>query len=492
MITFPSFLRKLSCIFALVLLSLVCGATVLHAQVSGSVGVSGAPSGAVVTFTHGYLIKTQCGVSDGGSKLYVTVVHFSNINYIVGSTTYPFSDGATSSTFNGQCGDGYSDEIPAVLPLPSTYDPGYTCTVTFTPRGVSGTAALSCVQQSVQGYINPKYKIVGIAYTVPGTSSYVQYTDTTMLGTSTSTSGAYSYNVTTSESICSAVGTGICGKGDGAAMTETYTNAFTQEADTSSSFAINQTTSFVDKLSPLTGPNLAHGNDIIYVWVNPNVWYTVTTPGAPLMWNGFTYDLNDDSNNMEVIPLRLSQLLNPSTIDSYTQGRLQRAWALTNTDGSSPAITNQDLLIIAAQDPFSDPNYTVTIGPDYQTTTDNRFTQTTNQELWYLPGQTNTYNWSYTGTTTAGQGAKTTYSDAFAVEEKFNASFFYTSVSYDLKQSLTFTWVDQWNKTTTNMTGEAASVQIVGPTTPYSGPDEFNVYVDNIYGTFMVFPVPSR
>jgi hypothetical protein len=210
------------------------------------------------------------------------------------------------------------------------------------------------------------------------------------------------------------------------------------------------------------------------------------------MWNGFTYDLNDDSNNMEVIPLRLSQLLNPSTIDSYTQGRLQRAWALTNTDGSSPAITNQDLLIIAAQDPFSDPNYTVTIGPDYQTTTDNRFTQTTNQELWYLPGQTNTYNWSYTGTTTAGQGAKTTYSDAFAVEEKFNASFFYTSVSYDLKQSLTFTWVDQWNKTTTNMTGEAASVQIVGPTTPYSGPDEFNVYVDNIYGTFMVFPVPSR
>jgi hypothetical protein len=484
MITFPSFLRKLSYMFTLVMLALVCGATAAHAT-SGSASVSGDPAGGVLNYTFTSAIVT-CGQTDDRRPAKAKLTTFTISSYVANGTTYPLS-GTASDEYACAAPDWDGPEIsPAVMTDPINSG----CTITFTPGGGSGDAVLAC--SGVQGYINPKYKIVGIAYTVPGTSSYVQYTDTTMLGTSTSTSGAYSYNVTTSESICSAVGTGICGKGDGAAMTETYTNAFTQEADTSSSFAINQTTSFVDKLSPLTGPNLAHGNDIIYVWVNPNVWYTVTTPGAPLMWNGFTYDLNDDSNNMEVIPLRLSQLLNPSTIDSYTQGRLQRAWALTNTDGSSPAITNQDLLIIAAQDPFSDPNYTVTIGPDYQTTTDNRFTQTTNQELWYLPGQTNTYNWSYTGTTTAGQGAKTTYSDAFAVEEKFNASFFYTSVSYDLKQSLTFTWVDQWNKTTTNMTGEAASVQIVGPTTPYSGPDEFNVYVDNIYGTFMVFPVPSR
>jgi hypothetical protein len=134
----------------------------------------------------------------------------------------------------------------------------------------------------------------------------------------------------------------------------------------------------------------------------------------------------------------------------------------------------------------------VIIGSDYQTTTDKRFTQTTNQELWYLPGQQNAYNWSYSGTTTTGQGAKTTYSDGFSLEEKFAGSFFWQAVSYDLKQSTTFTWIDQWNDTTTNMTGEAASVQIVGPTTLYSGPEEFNVYVDNIYGTFMVFPVPNQ
>jgi hypothetical protein len=342
------------------------------------------------------------------------------------------------------------------------------------------------------GYINPKYKVVGIAYAVPGTASYVQYTNTTMLGTSTSTSSSFGTNLTTSESVCGSIGKDICGGEGGVSITGTYTNSFTQESDTSSSYAVNQTTSLVNQWSPLTGPCLDHGSDVIYVWVNPNVWYTVTTPGTPLQWNGYTYDLNDDSNNMEVIPLRLSELLNPTTIDSYTQGRLQRVWAKLNTDGSSPAITNNDLLNIAAQDPFSNPNYAVTLGSDYQTTTDSRFTQTLNVPLFYDVGGSYEYNWSYTGTTTAGKGAKTTYSDTFALEEKFGGSAFWLGLSYDLKQSTEFTWVDQWNASTTSMTGQSAKVHITGPSTSSGCADEYNVYADNVYGTFMVSPVPAQ
>jgi hypothetical protein len=346
----------------------------------------------------------------------------------------------------------------------------------------------------VTGFVNPKYKIVGIAYTVPGKQSYVKYTNTTMLGTSTSTSSSFSTNVTTSVSICGSTGSGVCGSNKGVAVTGTYTNSFTQESDTSSSFAVNQTTSFVNQWSPLTDPGLDHGNDVVYVWVNPVVWFTLTstTGPAPIQWNGYTYDLADDSNNMEVIPLRLTELLNPSTIDSYTQGRLARVWAQPNTDGSGPGITNQDLLNIAAQDPFSNPNYTVTIGPDHQTTTDNRFTQTTNQALFYTPGANYQYGWSYTGTTTAGKGGKTTYSDGFSMEEKYEANFFVAGLTYDWKQSTTFTWVDQWNDLTTQMTGQAATVSITGPTVPYTGPTEFNVFQDNVYGTFMVNPVPPQ
>jgi hypothetical protein len=363
-------------------------------------------------------------------------------------------------------------------------------------QGTVGSATEESVTLA-RGYISPKYKVVGIAYTVPGEQSYVQYTDTTMMGSGSSTSSSFSTDVSTSTSICGSTGGDVCGKSSsGVAITGTYTNSFTMESDSSSSWATNQTTSFVNKLVPLTGPALDHGNDIVYVWVNPNVWYTVTPANgsgpAPLQWDGYTFDLLDDSNNMEVIPLRLSELLNPSTIDAYTLGRLKRSWAQPNTDGSGPGITNQDLLTIAGTDPFSNSSYAVVIGSDGKTTTDLRFTQTTNGELWYLPGQTNVYNWSYTSTDTEGQGGKTTYSHGFSLEEKFQSDWIIGGLSYDLKQSTTFTWVDQWTSTRTQMTGQTAAVSITGPTGSYTGPDEFNVYQDNVYGTFMVNPVPPQ
>jgi len=369
------------------------------------------------------------------------------------------------------------------------YDDGYP-----TP-----TPSFSIGLPIVTGSVNPKYKVIGIAYTVPGQQSFVQYTNTTMMGSGTSTNSSFSTNVTVSVAICGGTGTGgVCGSNNGVSITGTYTNSFTQESDSSSSFATNQTTSFVDKLVPLTGPALDHGNDVIYLWVNPVVWYSYTlskvppSGPVPLQWNGYTYDLADDSNNMEIIPVRLSELLNPSTIDTYTQGRLQRLWAQPNTDGSTSGITDQDLLNIAATDPFSNPNYIVTIGSDGKTSTDARFTQSANTPLWYLVGQTNSYNWSYTATGTQGQGGKTTYADSFALEEKYQADWFVADLTYDWKQSTTFTWVDQWTNTKSKMTGQMASVSITGPTGSYTGPDEFNVFQDNVYGTFMVYPVPPH
>ena len=368
----------------------------------------------------------------------------------------------------------------------------YVVTVTF-PRG-GGNASLtgSVVENAgVSGFVSPKYKVVGIDYTVPGEQSYVQYTDTTMMGTSTSTSSSFSTTVASSLEICGGAGVASAGK---TKICGTYSNSFAQESDTSSSFAVSQTTSYQNKWFPLTGPALDHGNDVIYVWVNPQVWYTMFPTGSkpyPLLWNGYTYDTLDDSNNMEVIPIRLSQLLNPSTIPTGTQGRLLRAWASNNTDGSGPAITNQDLLNIAALDPFSNPNYTVTIGSDGKTTTDSRFTQTTADPLFYVDGGNYMYNWTYTTTDTEGQGGKTTYSEGFAIEVS-NSNNFILDISVDWKESTTFTWVDQWNILMTQMMSQMNSVSITGPTGTYTGPDEFNVYQDNVYGTFMVAPVPPE
>ena len=289
--------------------------------------------------------------------------------------------------------------------------------------------------------------------------------------------------------MCGGAGVG----GNGTSICGTYSNSFTQESDTSSSFATSQSTSFINQWYPLDGPALDHGNDVIYVWVNPQAWYTMyptsSTGTTPLFWNGYTYDETDDSNNMEVIPLRLSWCQNPSLIPTGVQGRLLRAWAPNNTDGTGPAITDQDLLNITAADPFSNPKYAVTIGSDGKTTTDGRFTQTTNGELFYLQGNNETYNWSYSTTDTEGQGGKNTYVQSFAIEVKNSASWI-AHISFDWKESTSFTWTDQWNELMTQMMSQMNSVSIHGWTPPYSGPDEFNIYQDNVYGTFMVNPVP--
>ncbi len=131
----------------------------------------------------------------------------------------------------------------------------------------------------------------------------------------------------------------------------------------------------------------------------------------------------------------------------------------------------------------------MTIGTDGKTTTDGRFTQTTNTPLWYLQGNNEQYSWVYTTTDTQGQGGKNTYNQSFAIEVKNSASFI-AHMSFDWKASTTFEWTDQWETSLTQKMSQENLVYITGWTPPYSGPDEFNVFQDNIYGTFMVNPVP--
>ena len=485
-------MASLACFALLTLMAGVASAQTYNATIS-------APGGTLsytATATAG-----NCG-SGGFHVIFYQRIVYSNFSYTVSGTTYPLT-GTDTAILIVESGGGTNcitnSDPPVTLKTPIDE-------IVFTPTpNNNGAAPYLCNQNcadgsaapapGLTGWVNPKYKIVGIAYTVPGEQSYVQYTDTTMMGTSSSTSSSFSTNVASSLEICGGAGIGSGTSKIGTTVCGTYSNGFDQESDTSSSFAVNQSTSFINQWFPLTGPALDHGNDVIYVWVNPQVWYTMYTTDptgpTPLYWNGYTYDPTDDSNNMEVLPLRLSWLQNPSEIPSGIQGRLLRAWAPNNTDGTGPAITNQDLLNIAAADPFSNPNYVVTIGSDGKTTTDKRFTQTTNGELFYLQGFDNTYNWVYTTTDTEGQGGKATYSEGFAIEVK-NSAGFIGGLSYDWKESTTFTWVDQWNVLMTQMMTQMNSVSIHGWTPPYTGPDEFNIYQDNVYGTFMVAPVPSQ
>ena len=485
---------------------------VSSAALAGSKAVTG---GGTLTWTDMYPQK-NCWV--GGQYNYNDHVYGGDFND--GLWTYTDVQGHRTNytywmTYSGSPGG------------PSCPAPGWSGTPGFTMNvGAAGTVTVQSIPNvdnitavltpppppTITDHLNPKYKIVGVVYAPPGGPSFVEYTNTTMMGTSTSVQNSFSTQMGASIKMCE--GGGIFDITQ-VKVCETYSNSFTQEEDTSSSFAIDQTQSFLNHW-PGSLDGLNHGNDVIYVWLNPVVWFTIPDqdPPAPsaVQWNGYSYDPADDYNNggdMEVVPIHVSECLggmaNLQLTNTYLYNRLQRTWALLNTDGTSPAITDTDLQAICKADPFSDPSYVFSVPPGTRTSADSRFTKTINSPLIYEPGTatqnppTFNYSWDYAETQTQGKGAKYTHQESFAVEESV-AVHFWIGLSFDLTNSYTWTWTDQWNTLITQKMGQRNTVSITGPSycapgspscTPYTGPEQFDIYQDNIYGTFMMYPILS-
>jgi hypothetical protein len=383
------------------------------------------------------------------------------------------------------------------------------------------------------GYINPKYKIVGVMYSPPGSASSVTYGQNTVMGSSTQSSGSFATGVEQSISVSS--GSGIFGFST--KKTQTYSNSYTQESDSSSSIAISQTTSIQNGLKGYSDPvnGLNHDYDYIGIWLNPLLSFTLytdqTTGNNAAMWTGFSYDLNDsqDYPDMDLIWIQLGclngnfyqQYANNSNTNWLTctdifNNNLSRTWALPSNDGSSPALTptladssapydfcqqqGTDLYYVCQADPFANSNYGQQEFPPpigSFTTADGRFTACNNSNctttINYLPNQFTIYNQGYSTTATGSQGYKNTYQTKYSIEEQFGFSSgqcqkFCVSFSVDTNNSTTYTVVDQFNKTTNNSNGQTASFTINGPPEGYAGPTQFVIYQDNAYGTFMFYP----
>lgn len=349
--------------------------------------------------------------------------------------------------------------------------------------GAAGTTTL-------KGNLAPKYMVLAVAYAPPGARSSVDYGTSTLLGTSTSLMNSFSSG--TSVSISVGVGVSIPGFSEG--VTTTTTSAFTEEADTTSTVSVNKTTSTdISVPGPASSAaGLDHDFDVVFIWLNPVVNITLTAPASTsVQWTGYSSDARDPAIGMDIVPLQLAQLKNPALITNpNTLQSLARAWA-----GTGQGLTNADLLNIAARDPFSNPAYTVTIPAGSTCTADNRFCSTTLQDLAYAnpaPGGqplTEKFSAGYQTTAIAGQSAMDTFQVSFTTDLNVKSGFV-TQFSLDLKTTDMFTWSNKWSSTRTNTIGQTASFSVTGPATSdnYAGPTEFNIFQDNVYGTFMFSP----
>jgi hypothetical protein len=303
----------------------------------------------------------------------------------------------------------------------------------------------------------------------------------------------------------------VAGTGASGSITGTASTSYTNEQDSSSSVALTTTNTFATTVrgpaSPYVGVN--HDYDIIWLWLNPLANFAVLPSSqTSLFWKGYSYDTTDVPE-MDIYGVYLGWMNGHLSMTSADQQPLQRNWAAGQVwpAGQGPALTATDYAAIAAADPFSNPSFTVTVPATPAgnlTSSDGRFTLTGNQIIDYeqaAPGGqpfTQQLTESTTTTQAQGQGAKYTFQQGFSIEEIFKGSIFWQSVQFDLKQADTLTWAHGWSTTRTNASGTTATGSVTGPpcvvfgsgcNPTYSGATRFEVFQDNIYGTYLFYPV---
>lgn len=398
----------------------------------------------------------------------------------------------------------------------------------------SQTVTLAPATVTVTGYINPKYRIIGVQYAPPGAASSVVYTGNTTVGHTTDISSSFSANV--SETVSIGVSGGIFGFSKGG-ITGTSTTSWTQGSSNDNTITLTQGSSFSNTLGGPTNSfaGVDHDYDEILLWLNPVVSLSqpdpIVTPIQPVTWNSYGFDLNDPTapNDLDIQHIKVGWLNGDIAIPSDIASVLDRAWAGTSEfvwpSGLVPGLTgpgtnpNSDFGQILQADPFAwctpishgvipqVPTGPGTTGPATCPTgvpiepNSNRYTQVTTQPLNFTQAAVganpnpNTFTQSTTTMTSNKTGSNHEFDQGFALDINFTSSFFgITGVKYDFNTSNTEKWTDQTLKTLTNTTGNTAQVTITGPTCTvvnnvcspqYTGPNLLTLYQDNLYGTFM-------
>ncbi len=400
------------------------------------------------------VLKISGFTADPG-KTWLTAAQANGLVFAVSSALYSYSAGQANWSFGG--GPIFEKTNPAS---------------TFIAHGGQGVD------------IGPKYQIVGVDYAPPGQHSTVSYNNSAMQGASTSTANTWSS--TTGYTATLQSGASLAGILHGS-VTGVFSSSFAQETDANSSIALSTTTSRTDIVQ---GPassavGVDHDFDVIWVWLNPIASY-VAGPNK-LRFTGYAFNAADDAATMEVVPLYISWLKNPSTIKADVAARLARSW----DSGGLGGLTTADYAQILLADPYSNSSYNPSTDPGH------RFDLASGQSFNYEPppagGQPITENFSIATQTTSasGKGAMTTNTTALSVEFKTGANVL-AEVESDFKVSNSYTTTSKWSSMINSATGKTASFTITGPATAdkYTGPVIMQVWRDNIYGSFMFVPVP--
>jgi hypothetical protein len=395
---------------------------------------------------------------------------------------------------------------------------GYTIVITPGPGAVTATISLP-------GYINPKYVVVGVIYAPPGSQSSVTYSTANFLSSTTNVTDTFLTSITKTVKITSPGGLFSF---LGGSQTQTQSTTLTQQSQNSTSVTTSfTTTQSVTLFGPGSnnncGPSASdfigvdHDCDLIEVWVNPVMLFTLTSD-AGVQWNGYGSSALDPTAPIHIVDI-LVGCLNGDLAASDSRcapplGELQRTWAAGENwpAGQGPGLTQADLSNVLAADPWGHctPNSAVGASACPTFSTDGTFTLlppqfsiSDHRDVSYHQGDARTGFTVSTGTsTTQSQDSQTSFSQTFGVESAFTGSGFFAGFGANVSTSRTLMWKYEVNNSTTASTTSIGQASITppactgNPCTPAYPPvpvlfgtaTAVDIFVDHFFGTFAFVP----
>jgi hypothetical protein len=341
------------------------------------------------------------------------------------------------------------------------------------------------------GWIRPKYQVAGLTYAPPGSRSSANYQNGFMHGTSTSHSRTFTTGVNYTESVSL---TGGIGGVVGGGITAAESGGWSQTKETNGGVRISQQTS--NELTvpgpASSGAGVDHNYDTIYVWLNPMVFMMVFN--TSVVAGDYGYDTRDPVIGMDVVPLTVGQLKGLHPIPPNLWSRLNRTW-----DTALGGLTTADFQDILLANPFaSNPGYNPNTDPNrrYELPLSGSPPIPANLILNYAPvppgGQPTgqSYSTSYSSTTEVGRSVSDTHKSTFSFD--VNVSFTYVAtLTAKLGSTQEWSTTNKWSETISSGTSQSARFTIFPPlsTDNYTGPTAIQVWKDNVYGTFMFYPL---
>lgn len=183
-----------------------------------------------------------------------------------------------------------------------------------------------------------------------------------------------------------------------------------------------------------------------------------------------------DDPNMDIVQLPVGWLNGDYPIDPSVQSLL-----------ASHGITAADYPTIMAADPYSSCASNISCVKNQVGLNSTRFDLVTSAgNIPFEPlGNSTQYTATYTQTTSQGRSATNSHSVTYSLSGTGNFKGIWNQT---ISSQTKLTWTDKWSQSADSSVGKSAIATINEPTGNYSGPIQFNVYKDNVYGTFMLFP----